>query len=185
MYVFCVFASLPPSPSNPFPPLFHVIYCKRLGLLRLGVSIHNNNNNNNNVRGQDLLKNYSCYSVQGRRSLPHGFSSVLILLSPCKGNYQTISSSLKLGNLSGWLHVSSLSSISRKLEPSVQQNVKDNMALMSRYWCHWRLSSSCVCVCVCVCVSVCLSIIISLCGWGYFLCMLIWNMGFMGILFYA
>ena len=39
MYVFCVFASVPPSPSNPFPPLFHVIYCKRLGLLRLGVSI--------------------------------------------------------------------------------------------------------------------------------------------------
>ena len=36
-------------PSNPFPPLFFlVIYCKRLGLLRLGVSIHNNNNNNNN-----------------------------------------------------------------------------------------------------------------------------------------
>ena len=34
-----------PSPSDPFPPLFHVIYCKRLGLLRLGVSIHNNNNN--------------------------------------------------------------------------------------------------------------------------------------------
>ena len=35
-------------PSNPFPPLFFlVIYCKRLGLLRLGVSIHNNNNNNN------------------------------------------------------------------------------------------------------------------------------------------
>ena len=32
--------------SNPFPPLFLVIYCKRLGLLRLGVSIHNNNNNN-------------------------------------------------------------------------------------------------------------------------------------------
>ena len=31
-------------PSNPFPPLFFlVIYCKRLGLLRLGVSIHNNN----------------------------------------------------------------------------------------------------------------------------------------------
>ena len=26
-------------PSNPFPPLFLVIYCKRLGLLRLGVSI--------------------------------------------------------------------------------------------------------------------------------------------------
>ena len=41
MYVFCVFASVP-----PLPPLFHVIYCKRLGLLRLGVSIHNNNNNN-------------------------------------------------------------------------------------------------------------------------------------------
>ena len=53
MYVLCVFASVPPPPpppppppSNPFPPLFHVIYCKRLGLLRLGVSIHNNNNNN-------------------------------------------------------------------------------------------------------------------------------------------
>ena len=38
-------------PSNPFPPLFLVIYCKRLGLLRLGVSIHNNNNNNNNNFG--------------------------------------------------------------------------------------------------------------------------------------
>ena len=57
MYVFSVFASVLPSPSNPFPPLFHVIYCKRLGLLRLGVSIHHhhhhhhhhNYNNNNNV----------------------------------------------------------------------------------------------------------------------------------------
>ena len=38
----------PPSPSNPLPPLFHVIYCKRLGLFRLGASIHNNNNNDNN-----------------------------------------------------------------------------------------------------------------------------------------
>ena len=42
-------------PSNPFPPLFFlVIYCKRLGLLRLGVSIHNNNNNNNNKRRKTL-----------------------------------------------------------------------------------------------------------------------------------
>ena len=38
----------PPPPSYPFPPLFHVIYCKRLWLLRLGVSIHHHNNNNNN-----------------------------------------------------------------------------------------------------------------------------------------
>ena len=46
MYVFCVFASVPPLPLQPLPaPLFRVIYCKRLGLLRLGVSIHNNNNN--------------------------------------------------------------------------------------------------------------------------------------------
>ena len=35
-----VLASVPPS--NPFPPLFHIIYCKCLGLFRLGVSIHNN-----------------------------------------------------------------------------------------------------------------------------------------------
>ena len=41
-------------PSNPFPPLFFlVIYCKRLGLLRLGVSIHNNNNNNNHTNSKD------------------------------------------------------------------------------------------------------------------------------------
>ena len=37
--MFCIFAS-----SNLFPPLFHVIYCKRLGLFRLGVSVHINNN---------------------------------------------------------------------------------------------------------------------------------------------
>ena len=41
----------------------------------------------------------------------------------------------------------------------------------------------CVCACVCVCVYVCVSVIISLCGWGYFLCTLIRYMGFMGILF--
>ena len=55
----------------------------------------------------------------------------------------------------------------------------------------------CVCVSVCVCVyvsvcacvracmraCVCGSVIISLYGWGYFLCTLIQFMGFMGILF--
>ena len=35
---------------------------------------------------------------------------------------------------------------------------------------------------VCVCVCVCVSVIISLYGWGYFLCTLIY-LGFMGILF--
>ena len=35
--------------------------------------------------------------------------------------------------------------------------------------------SECVFVCVCVCVCVC--VIISLCGWGYFLCTLIWEGG--------
>ena len=38
-------------------------------------------------------------------------------------------------------------------------------------------------MCVCVCVYVC--VIISLCGWGYFLCTLIRYMGFMGILFFT
>ena len=39
----------------------------------------------------------------------------------------------------------------------------------------------CVCVCVCVRVCVCMSVIISLCGWGYFLCTLIQYMDFMGV----
>ena len=47
-YVFCVFASVLPPPSNPFPPLFHVIYCKHLMLCRLDVNIHNDDDNNNN-----------------------------------------------------------------------------------------------------------------------------------------
>ena len=62
MYVFCVFACAPPPPSTP---LFHIIYCKRLEPLRLGVSIHNdddgdggdddNNNNNNNNNNNSMV----------------------------------------------------------------------------------------------------------------------------------
>ena len=59
MYVFCVFA-----PLQPFPPLFLVIYCKRLGLLRLGISIHNNNNNNNQIISvMSKAKSAFCHSV--------------------------------------------------------------------------------------------------------------------------
>ena len=71
-------------PSNPFPPLFFlVIYCKRLGLLRLGVSIHNNNNNNNNNK-QPRNKQNDNDSIERRDSRYFSISTLCRELSPTR-----------------------------------------------------------------------------------------------------
>ena len=57
----CICAPLPPPP--PSSPLFRVIYCKRLGLFRLGISIHNNNNYNNIGKVDNKSRQYRTASV--------------------------------------------------------------------------------------------------------------------------
>ena len=87
MNVFCVFASVPPPPPPPpslplpHPPLttvFHVIYCKRLGLFRLGVSIHNDNNSSNNTLMQAHSELKLCVKAKLNHTRTYLFTGLLV-----------------------------------------------------------------------------------------------------------